>query len=236
MKLDDNTRAGLHYLALGTVVVLFFMAAFQLLLRVQAASLEVVPVELRPLRAGYLLDDPTAIPFTHDTLAERIVIAIALSLCGGLVAAFLTALLVRAMGRSARRWFRVAVLVITIPLFGWFAFAACRVPSQVMLPDAEPDGIVFHIKPSILGLPFPLIGGKLYRIPRSHINGFAHRERPLTGGAAVEHALVYFDGDEEMISSTRTAGSTDDAASVTVRGQMEQAAKYLQARYLNDHP
>lgn len=152
MKLDDNTRSALHYLALG-VVVLFLLMTADRVLSGFATSSDPRLQSLYPLQHGFLLGDAVNIVDTNSSRGERIAWALVVAVAG----ASITGLLVRWISRGRRSWVLGTARLMLLLLLGWGIYAALFVPVRAF---AVRDATLVERRYSRLigDLPLPFTG------------------------------------------------------------------------------
>lgn len=147
MNLDDNTRSGLHYLALGIVVVLALLLADRW---IAAAGRQTADphMALAAFQMGYLPGNGLTVVDSTSSRGERLAWAALLAVavatgCG---------LGTRALS-GARRPALVVARTVLVAVFGWGAYAALFVPVRHFFLR---DGMVVEWRYAHVGdLPLP---------------------------------------------------------------------------------
>lgn len=190
MNLDDNTRSGLHYLALGAVVVLALLLADRLIPVFGGSAGDRHPA-LDAFQHGYLPGKGVTVVDTASTRGERLawatLLAVVLAAGCGFAARALS---------GARRPALVVARTVLVAVFGWGVYAALFVPVRHFFLR---DGMVVEWRYAHLGevpLPFTrtielhhgLVG--VHHVMDSGTDCGAHIDLILTGPTRVRLASL----------------------------------------------
>lgn len=206
--LDDNTRDALHFVLLGSgVVLLLRLIVAGIGLLVQAPPDSDLTASIAGFRNGYLLSDPEILVSGGTELPGRLATAVVLCVAVGIMATLLCALIARALGTDARKAGLLGARSGSILTLVWCLYAALLLPPKSARVDAT--GITLIERRSLLsGITWPWPGNE-HLVPWSGMRAIEQRSvaSTISGCGTDEQVIVPGEAGDHMIAQLTPRGS-----------------------------
>lgn len=208
LGLDDNTRDALHFVLLGSGVMLLLrlvVAGIGLLVRSPPES--DLAASIATFRNGYLLSDPDILVSGGMELPGRLAIAAIMCIAVGILAAILCALIARVVRSDVRTAALLGARGGSILALVWGLYAALLLPPKSARINA--DGITLIERGSLLdGISWPWPGHER-SLPWSGMNAIEQRSvaATISGCGSHEQVVLRIGTDEHVIARLTPRGS-----------------------------
>lgn len=208
LGLDDNTRDALHFVLLGSgVLLLLRLMVAGIGLLVQTTPQSEPAASMATFRNGYLLSDPEILVNGGMELPGRLATAIILCIAVGILSAVLCALIARVARGDVRSTALLGARGGSVLALVWGLYAALLLPPHSARIDEQ--GITLIERGSLLdGISWPWPGSEQV-VPWNEVDRLEQRSvaTSISGCGTHEQVVVLSEAGDHVIAQLTPRGS-----------------------------